>query len=107
MRVVAHSKKIGVVEEIFAVRHAWAYDFHGGDVFWAQVIHDLTIVKHILGYIPETIESVKVIKNESGLPTGCTVILGNKPWIVISTSGRHCNKISAVSIQGSKGTVTI
>lgn len=107
LREVAHSGKIGVIKEIYAVRHAWAPDFHGGDVFWTQAVHDLTIVKHILGTIPETIESVKVIKNESGLPTGCTVILGSKPWIVISTSGRHCNKISGVSIQGSKGAVSL
>jgi len=105
LRMVAQSGKIGTIEEIFTVRHAWADDFHGGDVFWAQSIHDLTIVRHILGYIPEEINAVHVVKNESGLPVGCTAFLGNKPGVVISVSGRHCHKISGVSIQGSTGTV--
>lgn len=51
LRLVGQSGEIGAVEEVFTVRHAWVDDFHGGDVFWTQAVHDLTIIKHLIGYI--------------------------------------------------------
>jgi predicted dehydrogenase len=86
-----------------ATRHAWVNDFHGGDVFWTQAVHDLTIVKHIVGYIPDEIKAITVIKNEDGLPISFTAMLGTKPTVTMSVSGRHCDKISGVSIHGNKG----
>ena len=103
LRLVAQSGRIGAVEELCATRHAWVHDFHGGDVFWTQAVHDLTIIKHILGYIPEEIKAIKVITNEDGLPVSVTSLLGNGPVVLLSVSGRHCDKISGVSIHGDKG----
>jgi predicted dehydrogenase len=107
VRLVAQSGKIGNIEELCATRHAWVNDFHGGDVFWTQSVHDLTIIKHILGYIPDEIKAITVIKNEDGLPVSFTAMLGNKPTVVMSVSGRHCNKISGVSIHGNKGSAEL
>ena len=103
LRFVAQSGRIGAVEELCATRHAWVHDFHGGDVFWTQAVHDLTIIKHILGYIPEEIKAIKVITDEDGLPVSVTSLLGNGPVVLLSVSGRHCDKISGVSIHGDKG----
>jgi len=103
LRLVGQSGEIGVVEEVFTVRHAWVDDFHGGDVFWTQAVHDLTIIKHLIGYIPDAISTIHVIKNEAQLPVAFTAVLGDKPVIVLSVSGRHCNKISGVTIHGNKG----
>jgi predicted dehydrogenase len=102
LRILAQSGKIGKIEQLCATRHAWVNDFHGGDVFWTQAVHDLTIVKHILGYIPDKVKSVHVIK-EDGLPVSLTAVLGDRPAAILSVSGRHCNKISGVSIHGNKG----
>lgn len=107
LRLVAQSGRIGKIEELYATRHAWVNDFHGGDVFWTQSVHDLTIIKHILGYIPDEIKAINVIKNEDGLPVSFTAMLGDKPAVVISVSGRHCNKISGVSIHGNKGSAAL
>jgi predicted dehydrogenase len=107
LRLVAQSGRIGKIEELCATRHAWVNDFHGGDVFWTQAVHDLTIIKHILGYIPDKIKAINVIQNEDALPVSFTAMLGDKPTVVISVSGRHCNKISGVSIHGKKGIASL
>lgn len=107
LRIVAQSGRIGEIEELCASRHAWVKDFHGGDVFWTQAVHDLTIIKHILGYIPDKINAINVIQNEDGLPLSFTAMLGDKPTVVLSVSGRHCNKISGVSIHGKKGSASL
>ena len=48
LRRLAMSGELGRLEEVATTRHAWVNDFHGGDVFWTQAVHDLTIVKHIV-----------------------------------------------------------
>ena len=95
------------MEEVCTTRHAWVKDFHGGDVFWTQAVHDLTIIKHILGYIPDKIRAINVIKNERGLPVSLTAIMGEKPAVILSVSGIHCDKVSGVSIHGNKGSAML
>ena len=107
LRLVAQSGEIGEIEELCSTRHAWNNDFHGGDVFSSQAVHDLTIVKHILGYIPDKIKAINVIKNEDELPFSFTAMLEDKPAVIISVSGRHCNKRSGVSIHGNKGSAEL
>lgn len=107
LRKLSQSGRIGQIEEIFTTRHAWVNDFHGGDVFWTQAVHDLTIIKHILGYIPTKIQGINVIKSDSDLPVSFTAMLGDRPTVVISVSGRHCRKISGVSIHGKKGSAAL
>jgi predicted dehydrogenase len=103
LRLVARSGRIGAIEKLCTTRHAWVDDFHGGDVFWTQSVHDLTIIKHILGYIPDEIKAIHVIENEDNLPVSITAMLGEDPLVNMSVSGRHFNKISGVSIHGKKG----
>ncbi|MHB8085184.1 MAG: Gfo/Idh/MocA family protein [Dehalococcoidia bacterium] len=107
LRKIACSGQIGELEELDLVRHAWVNDFHGGDVFWTQAVHDLTIIKHILGYIPEGVKAINVIVNEDKLPVSFTAMLGDKPAVVLSVSGRHSHKRSGVSIHGSKGSAEL
>lgn len=107
LRLVSQSGKIGEMEELHTTRHAWVNDFHGGDVFWTQAVHDITIIKHILGYIPDKVKAISVIKNEDGLPVSFTAMLGDNPAVTISVSGRHCAKRSGVSIHGNKGSAEL
>jgi predicted dehydrogenase len=103
LRRVAQSGRIGELEELRTTRHAWVDDFHGGDVFWTQSVHDLTIIKHILGYIPDEIKAIHVIRDEDGLPVSFAAELGEKPLVAMSVSGRHKDKISGVSLRGKQG----
>jgi hypothetical protein len=41
------------------------------------------------------------------MPVGLTAMMGDKPTVIISVSGRHCNKISGVSILGAKGSASL
>lgn len=103
LRVIAHSGKIGELKQLFTTRYGWVNDFHGGDVFWTQAIHDLTIVKHILGYIPSKIKAIDIVKDEKELPISFTAMLGDSPTVILSVSGKHSTKKSSVCIQGNKG----
>jgi predicted dehydrogenase len=103
LRLVAQSGRIGGLEELQTTRHAWVDDFHGGDVFWTQSVHDLTIIKHILGCIPDEIKAIHVIRDGDGLPVSFTAELGEKPLVAMSVSGRHRDKVSGASIRGTKG----
>jgi predicted dehydrogenase len=103
LRLVAQSGRIGELEELRTTRHAWVDDFHGGDVFWTQSVHDLTIIKHILGFIPDEIKAIQVFRDEDGLPVSFTAELGGKPLVAMSVSGRHREKISGASLHGRQG----
>jgi predicted dehydrogenase len=105
--MVAGSGRIGTLDEVCTTRYAWVNDFHGGDVFWTQAVHDITIIKHILGYIPEEVRAIHVRENEHGLPVSMTAILGDKPSVIMAVSGRHCDKVSGVSIHGEKGSAML
>jgi predicted dehydrogenase len=107
LRRVAESGRIGTLDEVCTTRYAWVKDFHGGDVFWTQAVHDITIITHILGYIPEKVRAIHVGKNEYGLPVSLTAILGDKPAVIMAVSGKHCDKVSGVSIHGEKGSAML
>ncbi|MHB1314840.1 MAG: Gfo/Idh/MocA family protein [Christensenellales bacterium] len=103
LRRIAQSGMLGELEEIHTIRHAWVDDFHGGDVFFTQAVHDLTIIKHLLGTIPDSVQAVHVIRNADGLAVSLTAMIGGNPSVLLSVSGRHTSKKSGVSIHGSKG----
>ncbi|MEE9190617.1 MAG: Gfo/Idh/MocA family oxidoreductase [Candidatus Neomarinimicrobiota bacterium] len=103
LRKVAHSERIGKLEELRTIRHAWVKDFHGGDVFWTLAVHDLSILKHILGYIPSPVKTITVIKNNEELPISFTTAMGRNPTVTMSISGRHPEAQAKVSIRGSSG----
>ncbi len=107
LRSIARSNQIGELQALHAIRHAWVNDFHGGDVFWTLAVHDLTIVRHIVGHLPKKIKAIHVIHDANHLPVAFTAMLGDDPAVVISVSGRHCHKRSGVSIHGSKGSAEL
>ena len=63
--------------------------------------------KHILGYIPDKIKAINVIINEDELSVSFTAMLRDRLVVIMSVSGRHCNKISGVSIHGKKGSAEL
>jgi len=107
LRQVAQSGRIGKLSELFTYHHGWANGFHGGDIFWGWAIHDLTIVKHIFGYIPEQINCANIIRDSNGLSFSLTAILGQGPVANLLVNGRHAEKVTSVSIHGEKGTAIL
>jgi predicted dehydrogenase len=107
LRLVAQSGEIGDLRELFTTRHHWVTDFHGGDVFSTLCVHDLTIIKHILGYIPKEIKYVRSIQCENGFPFSAAIVMGERHVAYISVNGKHCSKRSGVSIHGSKGSAEL
>ncbi len=103
LRIIAEEGRIGRIKQVDTIRYHWVKDFHGGDVFWTQGVHDLTIVKHILGYIPGEIKAVNVIHNQDKLPVTFNAIIGEDPYVSLSVSGAHCFKRSGVTIHGDSG----
>jgi len=103
LRVTAGSGRIGRIRQVDTIRYHWVPDFHGGDVFWTQGVHDLTIVKHILGHIPREVRAVNAVTNADGLPVTFTAILGKDPCATVSVSGAHFLKRSGVTIFGETG----
>jgi predicted dehydrogenase len=103
LRKVARSNRIGEIVELGTIRRAWVKDFHGGDVFWTLAVHDLTIIKHILGNIPEDIKAINVFNDEDKLPVSFTATLGDNPSVTMSVSGKDHNTFSSVKIRGKKG----
>jgi predicted dehydrogenase len=107
LRRTAQSGKIGKMAEVRTIRHGWVDDFHGGDVFLTLAVHDLTIVQHIVGKIPDRIDAVDVITDETSLPVSLLAVMGPPPMAVMSVNSRHCEKLSAVSIHGNQGTAML
>ena len=103
LRIIASSGRIGKIKELFSIRHGWVDDFHGGDIFWTLSVHDLTIVKHILGYIPQEILMTNICKDRDGLAYSLTAVIGTSPAAYLCINGRHPEKMSSVSIYGDKG----
>lgn len=107
LTTMAASGRIGTFQEMFTVRHGWVNDFHGGDVFWTLGVHDLTIIKHICGYIPENIIHSHVIQNAQGLAISLSAVLEQGPVVYISINARHTHKTTRVSIHGDKGSAML
>lgn len=106
LRVASLSGSIGRVEEIRLTRQAWVPDLHGGDVFWTQAVHDLTIVLHILGYIPPP-ERVWA-RLENNIPISLTAVLAAPGLCVtLNASARHPVRLSVASVHGSAGAAAL
>ena len=107
LRMVVQSGRIGQMKELFSIRHGWVDDFHGGDVFWTIAIHDLTIVKHILGYIPKVVVIANVIRDSQGLAVSLTAVIGKSPAAYLLVNTRHPEKVSGVTVHGEKGSAVL
>ena len=71
------------------------------DVLTRVANHDLTIIRHILGTIPET--ALSLIRREDGLPVSLLAVLGEGPRATVSASIRHPRHVRTVSLHGTEG----
>lgn len=102
LRTIAKSGRIGNLKSLSCVRHGWRPEISRGDVLTWVAIHDLTIVRHILGSIPEPVFAR--IRVEKNVATGVLAVLGRDPDATISADLRHPQKSRSVTLHGTKGT---
>jgi predicted dehydrogenase len=105
LRAVGAAGDLGELEELRLDRHAWVGDFHGGDVFWTQAVHDLTITRHVLGRLPEV--AAAWARTEAGLPVGLLGVLEDRVRVIVSTTARHPVARSSASLHGSLGSAAM
>lgn len=113
LRTIAASDRLGPLQQIVTHRTRWEssrFGYHGGDALFTFLVHDLTIVKHILGQVPQQVLAANVLECDDGFPLGCVALLQDKAHgvtISLNLQTRHCRKNSGVSIHGVKGTAEL
>ncbi len=87
LRDLATSQELGPVLGLRLTRMQWTTPHTDVDDVWILAPHDLSICLEILGVIPKP----KAAAGEliDGQATSLTAVMGDKPWCVIETSGRH------------------
>lgn len=68
-------------------------------------VHDLTIIRHVLGEIPTP--QCSYLSREGGLATGICAVLGRGLRAVLSVSARHAGYYRTVCLHGSRGTLAL
>lgn len=78
------------------VRANWTSPRRDVDSIWTMLPHDVSIVREILGYVPEPIAAVA--EPAAAGPTGVIAVLGREPRVVIETSTRYADKRREVRV---------
>ncbi len=101
LRSIADSGRIGELEQVSCVRHGWKSNTQGVDVLTSWAIHDLSIVRHILGAIPAP--EFSVIRRARGLPIALRAVLGEGPRAFLSVDFTHPQHMRSVCLHGTGG----
>lgn len=98
---IADSGRIGRLEQVSCVRYGWRTGDSDDDVLTRLAVHDLTIVRHILGAIPSP--TFCMIRKEKGVPIALWAVLGESPHVVLSVDWRHPVHTRSVALNGTRG----
>ena len=105
MRRLAESGCLGNLEQIQCQRHGWVIEGRTPDALTLLATHDLTIVRHILGFIPEPVYAL--IRCRESVPVGLTAVLGHEVRAVLSVEARHPTQSRSITLLGSKGSACL
>lgn len=105
LRAVAESGRLGRLEQVHCRRHGWVAEGREPDVLTLLGIHDLTIVRHILGTIPEP--QYALIRRQGDVPIGLTAVLGGEVKVVLSIEARHAVQSRCISLMGTEGSACL
>ncbi len=101
LRTIAESGRIGDLESVSCIRHGWKPVISDGDVLTRLAIHDLTIVRHILGSIPAPVFSL--IRYEDGSAISLWAVLGERHRAALSVDWRNPQHSRSVTLHGTTG----
>jgi len=96
---------LGKLLQIRTTRANWTSPRIDTDTAWNFLPHDLSIVRYILGYLPELKQVIK--EEHPHMTRGVTVLCGNKPSVIIEVSNRYERKIREVRLHFEKGIVIL
>lgn len=105
LRQLCSSGALGEATELYLTRHTWVPDFHGGDVFFTQAVHDLTIARHVLGRIPPVVNAWAGL--EGARPVTLLAVLQDRCRVLVSTSARHPAAHTSVTLRGTGGSASL
>lgn len=105
LRQVAQSGRLGRLEQIHCQRHGWVAEGRIPDVLTLLGVHDLTIVRHILGFIPEP--EYALIRHQGPTPIGLTAVLGNEVKAILSVEARHAVQSRSITLMGTDGSACL
>lgn len=105
LRAIIASEELGQVESIILQRLNWDDDFQGTDCLWFAGVHQISIVQHLLGYIPEP-ESANV-SLQNGIVTAASITLGKTLPVTITLSSRHPAKDMSAAVLCSRGSALL
>jgi len=101
LRALVKRGRIGELEQIRCRREGWVAPGRSPDALTLLAIHDLTIIRHILGEFPEPDYALMAVHD--GIPVSLTAVLGKGPRAVMSIDARHPENCRAVTLMGSLG----
>jgi predicted dehydrogenase len=84
LAALARSEELGALKGVFTRRLQWGKPAAAADPVWELTIHDLTIVRAIVGALPR-LETARAVATPRGLE-GVTAILGTAPFAHIEVS---------------------
>ncbi len=105
LREMAASGELGVVRSVDTVRHGWANPHGDVDGIWILAPHDLTIVREILGRLPDPVAAVG--HQRDGRACELVGRLGAEPVATIDVSVATSTVRPEVRVAGGAGTARL
>jgi len=105
LRAIVDSGRIGKTELVSCCHYGWKTGTPDGDVLTVWAIHDLTIVRRIIGAIPAP--AFSLIGRKEAVPVSLWAVLGEGPRAILSVDWRHPSSRRSVSVHGTKGTALL
>ena len=96
---------LGEVRSIRTTRRQWGTAHADIDCIWTLLPHDLSIVLHLLGEIPEVTHAWGTNENGDLVSAGAT--LGNQPWVRLDVSTRAAERRRNISVEGATATAVL
>jgi len=100
---IVKSKEFGSVISIKSRRLGWGVAHDDVDPIWVLLPHDLSIVIHILGYLPEPKMAIGYL-NGNNIPVGMTAFLGESSQVSIEISSIHPTRDRSIIVQFEQAT---
>jgi predicted dehydrogenase len=105
LQKIAASGQLGKLEQIRCHREGWVEPWRKPDALTLLAIHDLTIIRHILGEWPEPKHAV--INHRNGIPVSVTAIMGGSVSAILSADGRYPEHFRSVTVIGETSTALL
>ena len=98
---IARSGSLGRVQQLRTVRVQWGQPHADVDGVWILAPHDLSIVRQILGFLPEPVHAVGDFTGDQ--MDGLLALLGRDPAAVIEVSSRCPKRQRSIILSCSQG----